>query len=109
MMIYISLALSACGATHPLHKACVDTTPPGSAARWTCLNQANAEIHRNSPKEKFLAPYDPLAVPSAGNLTPGMTQGNSNYELQGTYKPQPSRNMNCTSIVNGNVISTNCQ
>lgn len=44
------------------------------------------------------------------NLTPGLTQGNNNYELPGTFKGQQqnSNPRNCTSIINGNVVNTNC-
>lgn len=85
--------MAGCGSTHPLVKNCVDTTPAMSSARWSCIQDANAQIYgnrNNQPATQQAPAYDPFRVPTT-NLTPGLTGGNQGM----TCTPDGRGGYNC--------------
>jgi hypothetical protein len=115
ILSFISLLIVGCGATHPLTQRCIDTTPPASGARWNCLQQANAQIYAATPTQQpvLQAPaYDPFRAPTIVNTAPGLTSGNTNYDLSGLPKgqsQQQNRTYNCTTQYYGGVANTTCR
>ncbi len=115
ILSFVSLLMIGCGATHPLTQKCIDTTPRASAARWNCLQQANAQIYSNSPTQQpsqQTPAYDPFRAPTIVNTAPGLTSGNTNYDLNGLPKNQPqqqNRTYNCTTQYYGGVANTTCR
>lgn len=114
-LVFASLFLFGCGTTHPLTQQCIDSTPRASAARWNCLQQANAQIYATQPTQQPVqqAPaYDPFRAPTIVNTSPGLTSGNTNYDLSGMPKgqsPQQNRTYNCTTQYYGGVANTTCR
>lgn len=108
------LLIAGC-ATHPLVQQCVDTTPAMSGARWSCIQQANAQIYGsgNNQQATQQAPaYDPFRAPTIVNTGPGTTSGNTNYNLNGAYNgqlQQQNRTVNCTTQYYGGVANTTCR
>jgi hypothetical protein len=106
--------LTACAAPSPQAQRCIDSTPKMSAARWSCLQDANSRANASQAAQRPAqqAPaYDPFRAPTIVNTGPGTTSGNTNYELNGAYKGQPqNRNTtrNCVTQFYGGVANTTC-
>ncbi len=110
----IPILVIGCGTNHPLTQKCIDTTPRASMARWNCLQQANSQIYANTPQQpaQQSPAYDPFRAPTIVNTQPGLTSGNTNYDLSGMPKgqsPQQNRTYNCTTQYYGGVANTTCR
>ena len=109
LVLVISLSLTGCA------KFCQGYTNNGTSGidgDLLCGNYPKAANYRDPPRQQVIqSPSNWNAAPTT-NLTPGLTSGNTNYQLDGLPQKRQNNNpspRNCTSQIIGNTIYTNCQ